>query len=281
MKRTIIADSCCDVNPILQQYLDIQLVPLNLNVNGTFLEDNATINIESLLEKMKLSSVPVGSSCPSPEHFAEKMRLSDQSFVITLSSKLSGSYTSATIARDIVLEEFPDKEIHVFDSKSAAAGELLIALHIKALISKDTSFSTIVKTIDNLISKSHTLFVLEDLSNLVKNGRISKTSGLLGGMLALRPIMSDDGNGEIICIKKLRGTKAAMNYLTEHISKDLADNKNGSTLVTLSHCNCLARAEELKKSLMKASPAIKNVIIVNTSGISTVYASDGGVILSY
>lgn len=282
MSINIIADSCCDTTPALKKAIGIDHAPLKLNIpGGISYVDDETLDIKKLLADMKASKEASGSACPSPEEYAEHMRKYDESFVITLSASLSGSHNAAKIGADIIAEESPEKRVHIFDSKSASAGELRIAIFIKELIDKGEAFDDIVEKTTEFIKTMRTLFVLEDLGNLIKNGRISKAAGVVGSMLSLRPIMSDDDNGGIICLEKPRGTAAAMRRLVEIIAQQSAKYAEKSRILVLSHCNCIERAMELKRDILAKCSAIKDVIVVPTSGLSTVYANNGGIVLAF
>ena len=185
------------------------------------------------------------------------------------------------IGREMVLERSPEKKIHIFDSESASAGETLIALMLRDRIDGGHSFEDIVAEMTAFIARMKTRFVLEDLSNLVKNGRISKVAGLLSGMLSLRPIMGDDGHGSIAAIEKVRGTQNAMRRLVELIAEGTREAAASSLTMVLSYCNCPERALMLKKEFLEKCAALREVILVPTSGLSTVYAYDGGIVLAY
>ncbi len=281
MAIQIIADSCCDLTPALQNVMDIKLVSFQIKVGENNFVDDKNINLKTLLETIKNTKTAASTACPSPEEFADFMRKAQQSFVITLSSKLSGSYNSAIVAKEMVLEEFPDKEIHVIDSKSASATETNIAIAMYEQITQGKSFEDIKVFIDNFIKGLRTRFVLEDLSTLVKNGRITKAAGLVGSVLSLRPIMADNGDGEIICIEKIRGTKQALVKLVENVKNETQNCAKQSLTLVMTYCNCAERAQDVKKDILAKCDAIKEVIAVPTAGLSTVYANDGGIILSY
>ncbi len=276
----LIADSCCDCTPQMKKILGIEHAALKINIPGfgQYIDDG-TLDTKKLVKEMKECNEASGSACPSPEDYASLMRKYDESFVITLSSKLSGSYNAAERGRDLVLEDYPDKKIYIVDSKTAASGELKIAMAIKTWIDKGLSFEEIKQNVDEFVANLKTIFVLEDLGNLVKNGRISKAAGLLGGMLGLRPIMSENGEGEIICLEKVRGTEKAMKRLVEVVGEKL-DGKKDITMI-ICHCNCIERAQQLKKDIVERYKEFKDVILVPTGGLSTVYANNGGVILSF
>jgi len=151
-----------------------------------------------LIRLMKEESTAAKSSCPSPAAFIQTFTCdAEVIFVVTISSNLSGSYNSAKIAKEIYLEENPDKEIFVVDSLSASAGETAIAYYIQDAL-ETQRFQTMEELF--IATKSYvktvkTLFVLEDLSNLVKNGRKGKLAGLFAAFLHIKPVLGDDGNG--------------------------------------------------------------------------------------
>ncbi len=281
MKFQIIADSCLDYTPAIKQSLELQSAPLKITIDDTVYTDDGTLDIDDLLAAMRATRRPIQTAAPAPEEYAELMRKADASFVITLSQKLSGSYNAAMAGKAIVLEETPDKQIHIFDSKSAAAGELCVAFYLKEQIQKDLSFNDIVHNVTAFIDSVRTFFVLEDLSTLIKNGRIPRMQGKLGTVLMVRPIMGEDGNGEIMPIEKVRGTRQALNRLVRIVAKKTAHLPAKSTLLTLSYCNDAERGVELKKKLLQECPALYDVIITPTGGLSATYANNGGVILAF
>ena len=280
MSIQIIIDSCCDVTPALRRAMRFEVASLTVRVGEQSFRDDETLSVPALLQAMKACKDSATSACPSPEEYASLMRRADQSVVVTLSSKLSGSYNAAMVARDMVLEEFPEKRIHVFDSESASAGELRVALLLRQYIDGGMEFDEIVEKTTQFIAGMKTFFVLEDLSNLVKNGRISKVAGLMGTMLSIRPIMGENGHGEIIQLDTVRGTQTAMRRLVEIVAAHTSQFPQNTLTLVLSYCNCPQRAAELKEKLLAASAALREVILVPTCGISTLYANDGGVVLA-
>lgn len=281
MEAKIIVDSSCDLTPAMRKVLRLEVASLKIESNGKHFIDDENIDIKNLIYNMKQSRDPVSTACPAPEEYAELMRKANESFVVTLSSQLSGSYNSACVARDMVLEETPDKKIYVVDSGSAAAGELRLALLLRDFVDLGLCFEEIVDKIKAFLSTMCTMFVLEDLSNLVKNGRISRVAGLLGTMLSLRPIMGENGHGEIILVEKVRGTQNALRRLVELVGEKTAKAAESSITLVLSYCNCPERATVLKKEFLAGCKALKDVIMVPTSGLSTAYASDGGIIIAF
>lgn len=281
MEIQIIADSCCDLTPALRRVLRVRTASLTIRVDdGEFIDDE-NLDIPALMAAMKQSANAPTTACPAPEAYAAMMTQAPMTFVVTLSSRLSGSYNAACVGRDMALEANPSLKICVLDSESASAGETRIVMLLRDLIDAGLAFEEIEQRARAFIAPMRTRFVLEDLSHLVKNGRISKMAGFMGTVLNLRPLMADNGHGEIVCLEKIRGTANAMKKLVEHVAAETADAARASIVLVLSYCNCAPRALELQKNLLASCAALKDVIMVPTGGISTVYADDGGVVLAF
>ena len=147
------------------------------------------------------------------------------------------------------------KQIHILDSESASAGELRLALYLKELIDAGEDFDTVVEKSTRFMESMRTLFVLEDLGNLVKNGRLNKVSGIVASVLSLCPIMSDDGHGEIRMAAKARGMKQALMKLTSLIAQETAGAAPRSLTLTMAYCNCPERAGLLRGGILESCPA--------------------------
>ncbi len=280
MQTKIIADSCCDLTPALANLLDVDFVSFKITVGEKHFTDDKNIDLKDLLQNIKACKTAASTACPSPEEYRAAMVKYDACFVVTISGKLSGSHNAAMAARDMVLEEYPDKKIAVIDSKSAASGETLIAMRLHEAILSGKCFEEIEAETRVFVDRMTTLFVLEDLSTLIKNGRISKAAGLLGTMLNLRPIMgSEDGN--IVAHEKIRGTQNAMRRLVETVCERLVSMSKGSIVLVMSYCNCIDRATALRRELLEKCAAIGEVIMVPAAGLSTVYENDGGIVLAF
>ena len=282
MSIQIIADSCCDTSPELQKQLGIDLVPLTIHVpESDPIVDIMGVNTDNLLQKIEASREPTHSSCPSPIDFMKRMEKYEESIVITLSKFLSGTYNIACVARDLVLENFPNKKITIVDSGTATAGETLIALYVDRLRRIGESFESISRKAQEYVQRSRTLLVLEDLRTIIKNGRMSKVKGIVASVLSLYPILGDDGQGEIMLVKTVRGFNNALNRMVDTVKELTDSNKKKSLPLVLSHCQCPERAQNLKKDLLERCPALSEVIIVPTSGLSSMYASRGGVVIAF
>ena len=278
MSYRIIGDSSCDLNRELEEKLNISLIPFKIDVDDKSFVDNKELDVSELIRAMKNSPNPVRTSCPSPGDFVEEYKKYDNIFVIAISSQLSGTYNSAVLAKEMIKEEYPDKFIHVFDSKSASIGETLIAVKINELMEKGLSNEEVVKKTEEYIESTRTFFILESLDNLIKNGRISKTKGLIANVLNLKPIMGSDDDGNIQLIENVRGSKRVYKRLVEIIGE--SGEKLEEKVLAISHANSLERAKGLKKDIMDKYN-FKDIILVEQAGLSTAYANEGGIILVF
>ena len=278
----ILADSCCDLSPELLKKTQARVAPLTITIDDTHYVDDGTVDIPPYLAAMKASKNPVRSACPSPDLYAEDIKAADDDcFIITLSSKLSGSHNAAVLGVQLAEEDMPKKKVHVFDSESASAGETYLALMIHDLIAAGKSFEQIVETVEEKIRSMHTLFVLDSLDNLVKNGRISKAVALLANVLSIRLLMSDDGHGSIKNISKARGIKGALTQMVETCRKHTEGLAAASQRLVISYCNCPERARQVRDMIREKCPAIGEIVMTPTSALSSMYANDGGVVIAY
>lgn len=279
---TILADSCCDLSPELLKKTQAKIAPLTITIDDTHYVDDGTVDIPPYLAAMKASKNPVRSACPSPDLYAEDIRATEgDCFIVTLSAKLSGSHNAASLGVQLAQEDMPEKKVHVFDSESASAGETYIALMIHDLIAAGKSFEQIVELVEEKIRSMHTLFVLDSLDNLVKNGRISRTVALLANVLSIRLLMSDDGHGAIKNISKARGIKGALTQMVETCRKHTEGLATASQRLVISYCNCPERARQVRDMIREKCPAIGEIVMTPTSALSSMYANDGGVVIAY
>lgn len=277
MAYKIIGDSCTDITEEMKREGFVSLVPLTLSIEGEDFVDDATFNQKLFIEKMKASSECPKSACPSPERYMQEFEGQEECYVVTLSSKLSGSYNSAVVARQMYLEEHPEAKIEIVDSKSASCGQMLIAVKLRELKEKGLDFEEVKKRISEFRNNMQTKFVLESLENLRKNGRLGRVTFAICNVLNIRPVMAAD-EGEIVKIDQTRGHNKALMRMVEYIEKDAKDVAH--KILGIAHCNNRERAEMVKQEILKRVP-FKDCIIVNTAGVATLYANDGGIIVSY
>lgn len=277
MSFQIIGDSCTDLTKEQKQSGDFKLVALTLEVGEDTFIDDETFNQSLFIEKMKAYPEAPKSACPAPEAYMQLFEKADDNYVVTLSAQLSGSHNSAQVARDMYLEK-KKKNIAIIDSKSASAGQMLIAVKLKELAESGLPFEQVVEKISVFRDEMETMFVLEDLENLRKNGRLSNIKALLANVLNIKPVMGATPEGTIIQLEQARGMKKALAKMAELAAKKATHPEE--RILGIAHCNNYDRAVYVQSQILEKI-AFKDSIIVDTAGVSTLYANDGGIIISF
>lgn len=278
MSYKIVGDSCTDLPEDLKNDEHFALVPLSIQIDQYNIIDDNTFDQADFLKKIAKSPNCPKSSCPAPETYMKTFEDADDIYVITLSANLSGSYNSAVLAKNLYLEDHPNKNIEVIDSCSASVGQTLIALKIKELADEGKSFSEIVPLANKFRDEMETKFVLESLETLRKNGRLSNLQAIIASALNIKPVMGATKEGTICKIDQARGIQKALKLMVDVIEKDVIN--PASKTVAIAHCNNYDRALSVKENILKRIQ-FKNAIITDTAGISSLYANDGGIIVSY
>lgn len=276
----IIMDSVGDRTEELLAMDNFSVVPLKIIIDDEEFVDNDQLDQQMLIQKIAAAKECPRSACASPAEYQAlyKKYKDDRIYVISASSELTGSYNSAKLGEKMFLEEFPDAEIIVFDSKSACAGQPLLAYKIIEFEKAHSDLKTVAKMLEEFIKEQEIIFVLEDITFLQKNGRLTGIKSLLATALNIVPILSADKNGVINQMGKARGIKKALKKLKESIVESLK--RNPKDMLVISHCNCAQRAEDIKKELIMLFPDL-DIKIVNTGGIATLYAGNRGIVVSY
>lgn len=279
MSYKIIGDSCTDLTADLKKDPHFQIIPLILQVGNTQIVDDDTFDQKKFMELVKNSSECPKTACPSPELYKEAYECEeDQVFVITLSEHLSGSYNSAVLGKKLYEEEHGDdgKKIAVLGSDSASSGQLNIALLVQSLCQASLPFEEIEQRARDFIKNMKTYFVLESLDTLRKNGRLTGLQAFFATALNIKPVMGAD-SGVIKKLDQARGINKALMRMVEIAIKEAGDSRD--KVLAIAHCNNPERAELVKQEMRKRAD-FKDVIITETAGVATVYASDGGIIMT-
>ena len=278
MSFKIIVDSCCDLTPAQLREECFVKVPLTIRVGSHTIVDDDTFDQGELLWRMKESETAPQSACPSPMQYLEAFDCgADDLYVVTLSALLSGSHNAAAQARSIWLEDHPGANVHIFNSCSASAGEVLVALKIQELAQSGMDFTTVVDQVSRYINEMQTYFVLETLDNLRKAGRLTRVQSIVTSTLRIKLLMGATPEGEICKKGQAMSVKQALNKMVALMADDL---KHVGKRLSIVHCNCLERAFYVKELAMKQC-RFDEILVSDTGGIATMYANDGGIVVAY
>ena len=277
MGYKIILDSCGELPEEFQNDSRFERVPLRLDVGDYHILDDENFNQKEFLQKVAEYPKCPGSSCPSPERYMEACRTeAEHVYIVTLSSHLSGSYNSAELGRKLYREKHGEKQICIVDSQSASGGQTQIGLLAMELEEAGVPFEEIEKRLNAYRDEMKTYFVLDNLETLRKNGRLSEVKSMVAQTLNIKPVMSAKG-GIIIQKSQAIGMKKALMKIRDYMLKEVAE--LNARRIVITHCNCPDRAEYLK-GLLKEKARLKEVVIMDTAGVSSMYANDGGIIVT-
>lgn len=278
MKYKIVVDSCCELPQELQEDERFEIVPLTLIVGDQYeREDDRDFNQREFLDAVAACPECPKSACPSPERYQKAYETTaERVYVVTLSSKLSGSHNSAVLGRRLYLEKQGEKDIYVVDSKSASCGETQIVYKLMELEEQGLSFSEITEQVEQFVRGMNTYFVLENLDTLRKNGRLSGVKALVASTLNIKPVMGAD-DGSIIQLGQGIGMKKALTKMADTAIEEAAEPERKRLMIT--HCSNPAAAECVRRYI-EEKLHFKETLVLDTAGVSSMYANEGGVIVT-
>ena len=278
MKYRVALDSGGELTPELEGREEFVYVPLMLMVNGVHIVDDGHISQKEMVDRIAQDPDCPKTACPSPEAYYKAFDCgAERVYAVTLSAALSGSYQSACVAKEMFLEDHPDAKVHVFNSISASVGEGLTVLKIAELEEKGLSFEEIVRQTEAYVHSKQTFFVLDNLETLRKNGRLSGMKALAAAVLKIKPICYGTDEGAIGQLDQARGMGKAIVKMVSYIVDRTPD--PGNRILGIGYCNCLERAEIVRDEILKRMH-VRDVVMLQTGGLSTIYANDGGIIVA-
>lgn len=278
MSYKIVVDSCCDLPEEWKKDSRFEIVPLELYIGDYQVWDDENFDQADFIKRVAAASECAKTSCPSPEKYMEAYNAEvDDVFVVTLSSKLSGSYNSAVLGKNLYYETYGhNKNIHICDSESACCGETQIAMKAVELEEAGLAFEEIVEQLERFRDELSTYFVLDNLETLRKNGRLTGVKALVASTLNIKPVMGAE-KGVIIQRGQAVGIKKALAKMVDMVVKEAVNPEKKNLVIT--HVNCPERAEKVKQMLLEKAD-FKGVYIHNAAGVGTVYANDGGIVVT-
>lgn len=275
-KIKIVTDSSCDLNSEIIQKYNIEIVPLNVSFGDKIYEDGY-IEKSEFYEMMDKSPVLPKTSCPSPEKFIKSYEgEEDEILVITLAAKLSGTYSTAVLAKKMFEEEHPTKKVAVIDTQTGSIGQGLLIVKAAQLAEEGKSLDEIVQIIESI--KREVVFYgsLETLENAIKGGRINPLAGKLINALNFKVIVKI-GNGEVKPFDKARGDNNSIKKMVENISSSIQSGEVKS--LAIAHANCLEKALKVKEMMLKKHD-FKSIMISDIGSVMGTYSSKGAVLVS-
>lgn len=255
---------------------NVEVVPLTISFGGKDYIDDQNLNIREFLNDMNQNQVAGKTTCPSIQAWLNALEGTEKAIIITMTSGMSGTFSSALQAKTMYEEKHPTSQIIVVDSRSAGP-ELTIVLHgIEKMIQGDIRFVDLEEVIAKFRMRTHLLFILQSLHNLSLNGRVSPVAAKVAGLLKINLIGTASNEGKLGPLTKARGMKKAMRELLKYM-KD--DNYHGGEVI-IDHCENEKDAEIIKDKILAEYPDAQ-VTIRPMRGLCSFYAEEGGIMVGF
>lgn len=280
MNVHIIADSACDLPIEYFEEHSISFLPLSVEMNGKLLRDQKDIHPKQIYDEMR-KGVIVKTSQVSPldlkETFTELANKNIPSLYVAFSSELSGTYQTAMMIRNEIIEEYPNYELSIIDTKCASLGHGLAVKYAVELAKSGMSLIEIEAAVKGYCLKMEHIFTVDNLDYLARGGRISKASAFVGGLLNIKPLLHVE-DGKLIPLEKIRGRKKVFRRIIE-IMKERGVNFQNQT-VAISHGDDEAAANEMKTMIAEEfSP--KEVYINYVGAVVGAHAGPGTIAIFF
>ena len=285
MSYKIVVDSCCDLTADMKEWNNFEIVPLTLQIGDYIVIDNSDFDQDDFIGRMAASNSLAKSACPSPDAFAETCEGDyDEVYILTITDKLSGCYNSAVQGVELYKEDHSDnKKIHVFNSLATSGLETLMAHKIKELADSGKAFENVVAEVeDYCINNCGLYFCLENLDALKGNGRLFNLAANVIEALRVKLICRRTTEGNISVAGKDLTQKRALAKLANLIAKDTDESNLSGKKCIISHVCCAEKANGIKAIVEDVTDySAENVIVLKASGLNSLYASNGGIIVSF
>ena len=273
-KIKLITDGSYDLSDEVLNKFNINVVPLGVSFGEEHYTAGVDIDNKTFYAKMKESTELPKTFCPSPESFSKEYQGEEKVIVITLGAKLSGTYNSAVLARDLYLADNDEKDIRVIDSNTGSIGAGLLLIKASKMISEGKDIDEIVNTIENIKDEVSFYGTLETLENAVKGGRISPLAGKIIGALNFKAIVQIK-DGAVKPVDKARGESNSIKKVASHITTSIEDTKD--KILCLMHADCKEKAEKLLSTIEKTHQ-FDEVYISEVGPVMGTYTSQGAVL---
>lgn len=274
MTFKLLTDSTADLDEIWATAHDVEILGLTIQLDGEIYETVGPnrLTSEKLLDSMKNGGKPTTSQVnvgQFEESFRRHAQNGDAVLYLAFSSVLSGTYQSSMIARDLVLEEFPDATIEIVDTLAAAGGEGYLSVLAAAARDEGKTLEETKAMIIDILPRLRTYFLVDDLYHLMRGGRLSKTSAIMGSLANIKPLLWLDATGKLVPLAKIRGRKKALKEVVSQATKSIAHRT-----AVVAYANDLEGAESLKESLLEHD-MIDEVLIMPLGPVISAHVGPG------
>lgn len=250
MTFKLITDSTADIDDIWAKKNCVTVLGLTITLDEKTYETvgENRITSEVLLNAMKDGGKPTTSQInvgTFEAYFKQEVKAGNDILYMAFSSVLSGAYRSAVMARDMILEEYPEARIEIVDTLAAAGGEGFLVMLAAEKRDQGLSLEQVVSEMKSIAPRLYSHFLVDDLYHLMRGGRLSKSSAIVGSLVNIMPLLWIDGQGKLAPLVKLRGRKKDIREMVDRSVQDL-----DLGTVVVAHANDPEAAQEIEEKLL-------------------------------
>lgn len=281
MNIQIMTDGGADIGQRMLEKLHVHIVPLYLHFSDGQYKSQENMDLDHFYKKIAENKEIPTTSAASPHDFykAYKAVKPDVPIImLSLSKGLSSTYENAVAGKNLLLEEEPNRQIEVINTKTASCGIALLLHETAKIGAQHATFEEIVTHLRNRVEQTTTLFMLKTLDNLILGGRLDKVKGAIAKTLNIKLLMKGNDEGKIEVTEKVRGNKKAMRRMIEQIG-DYAKSFEDK-VITLAHGNDEERARSILGEIMQRYP-FKDGFLMQTGPLIASYGGEGAIIISF
>ena len=273
MAFRIVADSSANVLQIAGA--NYTTVPMKITAGKEYIDDQ-DLDVAAMVHDLRLHKGKSGSSCPNVGEWLEAFGDAEYIFGLTISKNLSGSFNTGLQAAATYMEEHPGRKVFIFDSLAVGPEMAMITDKIRECEAAGDDFETVVAKVLDYHNHVHTLFCLESMLNLARNGRVSMAVAKIAGMLGIR-VAGIALGGQVTPIHKPRGAKKATQTLVEMLKERGFRDGN---LLRVAHCFAPEAAEAFRSAVLAEFPNTR-FLLEHTTALCSFYAEAGGLIIGF
>lgn len=281
MAIKIITDSACDITKAMEQQYGVEIIPLQVNIDGEVYKDREDITPDMVYEKMKVGAVPKTSLVLSDrlaDTFTKHAQSGDEVIYISFTSALSGSHNLAVLTAEDICAEYPDFKIEIIDSKCASFGQGMVVLFAMKALEDGATYDELVAKIRDWSDNMEHIFTVDSLEYLYRGGRISRTTKTVGGLLGIKPILHVDDAGKLVSIEKSRGQKKTLARMVDMMGELNADIANET--VGIIHADAPDVAEEVRNMVIEKY-GCKDILMSELGAVIGAHAGPGTIAIFF
>ncbi|HHZ12798.1 MAG: DegV family protein [Caldicoprobacterales bacterium] len=283
MQPIIITDSCSDLPLEYVRKRDLPILSFTFNYMGEDRKDDLgqTLSYTDFYNGIReghMSTTSQVNSHTYVDFFRPYVELGKPIIYMCFSSALSGSYNNAVMARQMLLEEYPEASISIIDTLSASMGQGLLVHLALELRDQGFGYKEIIEWIENNKRRLAHWFTVDDLEHLRRGGRLSGAAAFIGSILSIKPILHVDSEGRLVPVSKVKGRKKSLKSLLEKM-QETAVNPEQQTIF-ISHGDAPEDANYLA-DMVRDQLGVKNILINHIGPVIGSHSGPGTVALFF